>query len=144
MSCAQAHWVGSKAIRRVMQLKLHKSTMAIGYSLCMCARHVDSTNPGRRNLVFRSKPIPVTCRFLLFCSIVSYTASALKILLQNQNTLVITEVIGLLVWLLKTIKKSEKFNEKFKICRVIIILCNHHFILMKFTWAIKGFILYQI
>src|SRR6218665_982623 len=24
----------------------------------MCARHVDSTNPGRNNLVFRAKPIP--------------------------------------------------------------------------------------
>ena len=60
MSCAQAHWVGSKPIRRVMQLhvKLHKSTMAIGYILLMCARHVDSTNPGRSNLVFRSNPIP--------------------------------------------------------------------------------------
>ena len=32
--------------------------MAINYSLRMCARHVDSTNPGRSNLVFRSKPIP--------------------------------------------------------------------------------------
>jgi len=32
--------------------------MAIGYSLRMCKRHVDSTNPGRCNLVFRSKPIP--------------------------------------------------------------------------------------
>jgi len=41
-----------------MQLKLHKSTMAIGYPLRMCARHVDSTNPGRSNLVFSSKPIP--------------------------------------------------------------------------------------
>src|SRR6218665_4228243 len=40
-----------------MQLKLRKPTMAIGYSLHMCARHVDSTNPGRSNLVFRSKPI---------------------------------------------------------------------------------------
>ena len=26
-------------------LKLHKPTMAIGYSLRMCVRHVDSTNP---------------------------------------------------------------------------------------------------
>jgi len=41
-----------------MQLKLHEPTMAIGYSLRICARHVDSTNPGRSNLVFRSKPIP--------------------------------------------------------------------------------------
>src|SRR6218665_3026718 len=57
MACAQAHWVGSKPIRRVMQLKLHEPTMAIGYSLRMCARHVNSTNPGRSNLVFRSKPI---------------------------------------------------------------------------------------
>src|SRR6218665_2737152 len=47
MSCAQAHWVGSKPIRRVMQLKLHKSTTAIGYLLRMCAQNVDSTNPGR-------------------------------------------------------------------------------------------------
>src|SRR6218665_1244900 len=57
MSCAQVHWVGSKPICRVMQLKLHKPTMAIGYSLRMCAQNVDSTNPGRSNLVFRSKPI---------------------------------------------------------------------------------------
>ena len=54
MSCAQAHWVRSKPI---MQLKLHEPTMAIGYSLRMCARRLDSTNPGRSNLVFRSKPI---------------------------------------------------------------------------------------
>ena len=58
MSCAQALWVGSKPTRRAMQLKLYKPTMAIGYSLRMCARHVDSTNPGPSNLVFRSKPIP--------------------------------------------------------------------------------------
>ena len=59
MSCAQAHWVGSKPIRDVMQVKLHKPTMVIGYSLRMCARYVNSTNPGRSNLVFRSKPIAV-------------------------------------------------------------------------------------
>jgi len=41
----------------VMKIKLHEPTMAIGYLLLMCARHVDSTNPGRSNLVFRSKPI---------------------------------------------------------------------------------------
>ena len=54
MFCAQAHWVGSKPIglRKVMQLKLHKPTMAIGYS-----QNVESTNPGRSNLVFRSKPV---------------------------------------------------------------------------------------
>jgi len=50
--CAQAHWVRSKPILKVMQLKLHEPTMAIGYSLRMCARHFDSTNPGRSNLVF--------------------------------------------------------------------------------------------
>src|SRR6218665_437430 len=58
MSCAQAHWVGSKPIRRVMQLELHKPTMAIGSSLRICAQNVDSTNPGRSNHVFSSKPIP--------------------------------------------------------------------------------------
>ena len=57
MSCAQAHWVGSKPIRKVMQLKLHKPTMAIGYSLRVCAQNVDSTNPDGSNLEFRSKPI---------------------------------------------------------------------------------------
>ena len=57
MLCAQAHWVGSKPICRVMQLKLHKPTMAIGYSLRICAWHVDSTNPGPRNFVFRSKHV---------------------------------------------------------------------------------------
>jgi len=40
-----------------MQLKIHKPTMAIGYSLRIWAKNVDSTNPGRSNLVYRSKPI---------------------------------------------------------------------------------------
>ena|SRR6218665_980450 len=31
--------------------------LATQYPLRMCARHVDSTNPGRSNLVFSSKPI---------------------------------------------------------------------------------------
>jgi len=64
MSCAQAHWVGSKPIRRVIELKLHKPTMVIGYS-----RHVDSNNPGRSNVAFRSKPIPeaeLSNRFINF------------------------------------------------------------------------------
>jgi len=39
-----------------MQLKLHEPATAIGYPLC--ARHVYSTNPGRCNLEFRSKPTP--------------------------------------------------------------------------------------
>jgi len=34
-----------------MQLKLHKPTMVIDYSLRMCARHVDSTNPGRSDCI---------------------------------------------------------------------------------------------
>jgi len=57
-----------------MQLKLHKPTMAIGYSLRMCAQHVDSTNPGRSNLLFRSKPIPeakMSNRFITFLAISS-------------------------------------------------------------------------
>jgi len=41
---AQAHWVGSKPIRNCQLTSLHKPTMAIGYSLRMCARHVNSTN----------------------------------------------------------------------------------------------------
>ena len=54
---AQTRCVGSK-VKTDTHLKLHKPTMAIGYSLRMCARHVDSTNPaGTSNIVFRSKPI---------------------------------------------------------------------------------------
>src|SRR6218665_1756742 len=52
MSYAQAHWVGSKPIHRVMQLKLHKLTINIGYSLRMCTCLVDSTNPGRSNEMY--------------------------------------------------------------------------------------------
>jgi len=63
MSCAQAHRARSKPILRVMQLKLHKPTMAIGHSLRMCARLADSTNAGRCNKLFRSKPIrKLRCR----------------------------------------------------------------------------------
>src|SRR6218665_1752520 len=39
------------------ELKLHEPTMAIGYSLRRCARHVDSTSPSRSNLYLLSKPI---------------------------------------------------------------------------------------
>jgi len=49
---AQTHWVRSKPILRVMQLKLYKPTMAIGHSLR--ARFADLTNPGRCNKLFRS------------------------------------------------------------------------------------------
>jgi len=44
----------------------------------------------------------------------------------------------------RTIKKVKKSNKKFKICCVILILCNYHFIILNLFWAIKGFILYQI
>src|SRR6218665_1951959 len=43
----------------------------------------------------------------------------------------------------RTIKQVKKANKNFKIFGVITILCNHHFILQKLFWAIKGFILYQ-
>src|SRR6218665_101273 len=71
MSCAQAHWVWSTSIRRVIQLKLHKLTMA--------ARHVNSTNPGQSNLVFRSKPIPeaemsIGCLLVAFDTLASIWA----------------------------------------------------------------------
>jgi len=48
------HYRCAGALGRVKtdtRLRLHKPTMAIGYSLRMCALHVDSTNPGRSNLV---------------------------------------------------------------------------------------------
>src|SRR6218665_2398662 len=41
-------------------------------------------------------------------------------------------------------KKRTKSNKKVKIFRVFIILCNHHFIILKLFRAIKSFILYQI
>jgi len=46
--------------------------------------------------------------------------------------------------LIRTIKIVKKSNKKFKIFRVIIVLCNYHCMLLKLFWAIKGFILYQI
>src|SRR6218665_2868347 len=36
--------------------------MSIGYSLRMCARHVDSSNPGRSNLVLRGHPFMTSTR----------------------------------------------------------------------------------
>src|SRR6218665_2612534 len=41
-------------------------------------------------------------------------------------------------------KQEKKSNKKFKNFRVIITLCNYHFIILNLFWAIKGFILYQI
>jgi len=38
----------------------------------------------------------------------------------------------------------KKLNKKFKIFRVIILACNHHFIILKLFLVIKVFILYQI
>ena len=46
--------------------------------------------------------------------------------------------------LIRTIRKVKKSNKKFKICRAIIILRNHCFIILKLFQVIKGFILYQI
>src|SRR6218665_561581 len=45
MSRAEAQWVGPLR----WATKLHKPTTAIGRSLRMSTRHVDSTNPGRSN-----------------------------------------------------------------------------------------------
>jgi len=38
----------------------------------------------------------------------------------------------------------RKSNKQFKIFRVIIIICNHYFIVLKSFRAIKGSILYQV
>jgi len=38
------------SIHSVVQLELHKPTIAIGHSLRMCTRHIESTNPGRNNM----------------------------------------------------------------------------------------------
>jgi len=46
--------------------------------------------------------------------------------------------------LIRTIKKVKNLIKKFNIFRVLIILCNHHFIPLKLFRTIKGFILYQI
>ena len=46
--------------------------------------------------------------------------------------------------LIRTIKKVKKSNKKFKIFCVIIILCNHYFIILNLFLAIKSFILCQI
>ena len=41
-------------------------------------------------------------------------------------------------------KKVKYSNKKVMIFCVIIILCNHIFILLTLLWAIKGYILYQM
>ena len=46
-----------------------------------------------------------------------------------------------LIW---TIKEVKNLNKKFKIFRLIIIIRNHYFIIVKLFWAIEDFILYQI
>src|SRR6218665_3562854 len=75
--------------------------MAIGYSLRMCARHVDSTNTSRSNLVFRSKPIAeaeMSNRFIAYTKMtfklnfidqfradVNYHSTPLNLLLNKAN-----------------------------------------------------------
>jgi len=86
-------------------------------------------------------PKPVVCHFWLFYLIIFYTASASKYFLQNENILVLTEDI--LVWLEQS-KKLKKSINKFMVFGVIIILCNHYFIILKLLWSIKFFILNQI
>jgi len=44
--------------------------------------------------------------------------------------------------LIRIIEKVKKSNKRFKILRVVIILCNHYFIHLKLFWAMKGFIPY--
>ena len=80
-------------------------------------------------------PKLVTCRFWLFYSVIFYTASASKYILQNQNILFLTEVIN--THLIRTVKKFKTF-------RVIMILRNHYFIILKLFQAIKFCILNQI
>ena len=46
--------------------------------------------------------------------------------------------------LIRTIKKFRKSKKNFKNFRVIIILCNHYFIILKLFRAIKDFILHSI
>ena len=78
--------------------------------------------------------------FGFFYSFIFYTAYASKYVLQNKNFLFITEVISFDY----CNKKMKKINKKCKIFRVIIILSNHYFIILRLLWAIKGFILYKI
>ena len=46
--------------------------------------------------------------------------------------------------LIRTNKKVKKSNKMFKNFHVIIIVCNHYFIILKLSSVIKGFILYEI
>jgi len=45
---------------------------------------------------------------------------------------------------MRAIKKRKKWNKKFNIFRVIIIVSNNYFIILKLSRAIKGYILYQV
>jgi len=64
-----------------------------------------------------------------------------KILFTESNYLVSNR--GYTRWI-RTLKKVKKLNRNFNIFCVIIILCNHRFILLILFWAIKHFILFQI
>ena len=66
---------------------------------------------------------------------------ASKYFLQYQNIWFLTEVI--LIWLEQS-KTWKKTNKKLNIFRVIVIVRNHYFIILKLSSVIKGIILYQI
>ena len=69
--------------------------MAIGHSLRMCTRDVDSTNPGQSNLVFRSKPIPeAEMSNRLIAKMSALNIRALEVTVHKMVTPVIVIVIS--------------------------------------------------
>src|SRR6218665_3618831 len=63
-----------------------------------------------------------------------------------QNTFIVSKyLVSNLSYthLIRTIKKVKKTNKKFNIFRVIIIVLNRYFIILKLSNVMKGFILCQ-
>jgi len=88
---------------------------------------------------------PITCRFgiFLFNHILHCICFTILNSLQNQSFFYL-----ICNWSytrsIRTIQNMKKLNTKFKIFRVIIIVRNHYFVILKLFRVIKDFILYQI
>src|SRR6218665_2141375 len=84
---------------------------------------------------------PVACHFWLFLFNHILHCSCFKIHFTERKYLASS---GSYTRLNRTIKKVKKSIKKFMIFPVIIILCNHYFIILLLFQAIKFFILNQI
>jgi len=81
--------------------------------------------------------------FLAFYWIIFYNESASKYLFQYRISKYLVSNWSY-TRLIRTIKKGQKSDKKCKTFRVIIMVHNRYFIILKLFRGINGFILYQI